>query len=222
MNERTVSRQIAHYGRQSLFNSIALTADAAVAFNHRSWGTSYFLATIAMEEFAKCLIANDAIYNRQANGHNAADSIFWLRRVRDHKHKHYKFARESTDFLPTEFLEQVISRKLENAKQNSLYVDIELSIRDRLFRVSTPRRVREATARRQVSIVHEAIVDLISNTLKGNYILEIGDQIPPIDRETLRIVRRIWKEHYRAKKSRVLEFESQRSHNVSSNEYRRA
>jgi AbiV family abortive infection protein len=210
MNEKNATRQIARYARASLSNGIALTENAIAVYEHRSWGTAYFLATIAMEEVAKCFLANDVIFNRQVNNHKINDCIDWLRIARDHKWKHYKFVCDGIHLLPIEFLQQVLDHQLDTTKQKALYVDIELQNRNNLLQVSTPRKVSEAKARKQISIVHESILDLISNTLKGNYILEMGDELPPIDKKTLRKVRAIWTMKYKARKTSLYELEKQK------------
>jgi len=210
MNERRTTRQIARYARESLSNAVALTEDAVALYNDRSWGTAYFLATIAMEEVARCFIANDVIFNRQVNDHKIKDCIDWLRSARDRKLEHYKFVRDGIYSLPIEFLTQVLDQKLDATKQRALYVDIELYNQKKLLQVSTPRKVTEARARRQISIVHESIMDIISNTLQGNYILEMGDELPPIDNTTLRKVHRMWTKKYKAKKSSLHEIEKQK------------
>jgi AbiV family abortive infection protein len=210
MKERIASRQIAHYARESLSNSIALTGDAVAAYKRGRYGSAFFLATIAMEEFAKCFMANDEIFNRQVNEHKMKQSIDWLRSARDHKLKHYKFAHESTYYLPVKFVHQVLDQKLDSAKQKALYVDIELNDQRKLLHISTPSKVSEARARRQISIIHDSLLNLIGNTLKGNYILEMGDELPPIDRLTLRNVKRMWTRRYKAEKSNVHEIEKQK------------
>jgi hypothetical protein len=125
-----------------------------------------------------------------------------------HKLKHYKFAREGTRLAPVDFLRQVIDETLDRTKQSALYTDIELVDQRRLLTVSTPdTAIREAAARRQISIVHDALIDLIKGVLDGNYLLEIGDQLPPLDRETLRKLRRLWVAGYKFQRSSLTKYE---------------
>ena len=199
--QKTVIRQLVRYGRESFSNGVNLLSDAIRSYNAKRWGTAFFLSTISLEEIGKCLLANDAIFDIQANKTDTETIVKRMKSSTNHRRKQLEFAKETMPRLPTEFIRLVLDKQLERAKQKALYVDMELLKKERMFFVTTPAIINEAKARRMICLSHESILDLVQGSVDENYIFEMGTNIAPLDKKNLLRIKKMWNRNYKAKRS---------------------
>ena len=200
MNRGHVTKQLTRYGREALRNAIALLQDAIWLYEQGRFGSAYYMATTSAEEVGKCLIANDCVFNWTINQTDIHWTVKWLQMSLSHVRKQVKFARETIEKMPVDFVKLVLNQQLDAVKQRSLYVDIDLRSKGRHFRVTTPSRVTEPAARRQIALVHEGICDMIRGSVEYYYTYEIGDRIAPLNRKTLNYVKKMWGRNYKLKR----------------------
>lgn len=151
---------------ESLKNVMRLHADSILLYKAGSFPSSFHLAVLALEEFAKAKwidhVYYSAITNEGFGGHVFEQE--WLRLLYSHTEKQYAFvAREVFDFSPrlVRFIE---SKKLEQKKQQAIYVGLEKVGKhiDTTGRISKPTRIKRADARQIISLVNQELVDIFN------------------------------------------------------------
>jgi AbiV family abortive infection protein len=149
---------------ESLKNTIRLHADAIFLFKAGSFPSSFHLAVLALEEFAKTKWI-DHVYCSAVTNEGFGDPEFeqeWLWLLYSHTEKQYAFvAREVFDFSP-QLVRFIKSKKLEQKKQQAIYVGLEkLGKRiDTTGKISTPARIKESDAKQIISLVNQELVDV--------------------------------------------------------------
>ena len=127
---------------ESLRNTIRLHFDSVLLYGNGSYPSALQLSVLAMEEFSKANWVNHYIWSSETND-GYPDAEFeqeWLKLLYLHPKKQWKFvAREKDDYSP-KFISLIQGRKLEEKKQNAIYVGLTRSKGkiDTDSRISTP------------------------------------------------------------------------------------
>ncbi|MDA0689899.1 MAG: AbiV family abortive infection protein [Proteobacteria bacterium] len=152
---------------EALDNSLRLHFDAIFLFWAESYASSFQLAVLALEEFAKAQWVEHYVYTSITN-EGFPDERFeqeWLQLLYRHPEKQWSFlAREIFDFSP-KFAEFVRENKLEEKKQNATYVGLSRSKGkvDTSSRVSTPKRIKAKDPLQIISILNGEYKHIIKN-----------------------------------------------------------
>lgn len=133
-------------------------------YSASSFPSSFHLAVLALEEFAKAKWIDHVYYSSVTNEGFCEPALEqeWLWLLYSHTEKQYAFvAREVFDFSPR-LVRFIKSKKLEQKKQQAIYVSLEKVGRriDTTGRISTPARIKEADARQVISLVNQEFVDV--------------------------------------------------------------
>lgn len=143
---------------ESLRNSLRLHFDATLLFHNKSYPSAFQLAVLALEEFSKAKWIDHYIWSSETNeGYPDAElEQEWLNLLYLHPKKQWNFiARETIDYSP-KFVSFVQGRRLEEKKQNSIYVGLARSKGkvDISSRVSTPWRIKKQDAAQIISLLN--------------------------------------------------------------------
>jgi AbiV family abortive infection protein len=151
---------------ESLKNALRLHADSIFLFRSGSYPSAFQLAVLALEEFSKAKWVEHYYWSSITN-EGFPDFEFeqqWLSLLYLHPKKQYHFvARDLFDFSP-KLVRFIASKKLEEKKQQAVYVGLERNGRhvDTTSRISTPARIKEADAKLIISLVNQEFVDIFS------------------------------------------------------------
>jgi len=149
---------------ESLRNSLRLHFDAILLFDNESFPSSYQLAVLALEEFSKAKWVNHYIDSSESNN-GYPDAEFeqgWLKLLYLHPKKQWNFvARELWDISP-KFVSFIKERKLEEKKQNSIYVGLTRTKGkvDINSRVSTPWRIKRKDSAQIISLLNAEFLNI--------------------------------------------------------------
>jgi AbiV family abortive infection protein len=149
---------------ESLKNAIRLQADAMLLYKMGSFPSSFHLAVLAIEEFAKAKWI-DHVYHAAVTNEGFGDPGFeqkWLLLLYSHTEKQYAFvAREEFDFSPR-LVRFIKGKNLERKKQQAIYVGLE-KVGNRIdtsSRISKPSRIKASDARQVISLLNQELVDV--------------------------------------------------------------
>lgn len=143
---------------ESLRNSLRLHFDAILLFNNESFPSAFQMSVLSLEELSKAKWVEHYIYSSETNS-GYPDETFeqeWLKLLYQHPSKQWNFiARETINYSP-KFISFVQNRKLEEKKQNSIYVGLARSKGkiDVSSRVSTPWRIKKKDAAQLISLIN--------------------------------------------------------------------
>jgi AbiV family abortive infection protein len=143
---------------ESLRNSLRLHFDSILLFNNKSYPSSFQLAVLALEELSKAKWVEHYIDASESNtGYpNKEFEQEWFKLLYLHPAKQWNFiAREIFEYSP-KFVTFVENRKLEEKKQNAIYVGLTRSKGkvDASSRVSTPLRIKKKDAAQIISLLN--------------------------------------------------------------------
>lgn len=143
---------------ESLRNTIRLHFDAILLFENKSYPAAFHLSVLSLEELSKANWIDHYIWSSETNeGYSDEESEQeWFKLLYLHPAKQWNFvARNPWDFSP-KFLSEIQSRKLEEKKQNSIYVGLARSKGkvEKNSRVSTPWKVKLKDAKQVISVVN--------------------------------------------------------------------
>jgi AbiV family abortive infection protein len=151
---------------ESLKNAIRLHADSILLYRAGSFPSSFHIAVLALEEFAKAKWIDHVYYSAVTN-EGFGDPAFeqeWLWLLYSHTEKQYAFvAQEIFDFSPR-LVRFIKSKKLEQKKQQAIYVGLEKTGKrvNTTGRISTPARIKEADAKQIISLVNQEFADIFN------------------------------------------------------------
>lgn len=149
---------------EALRNSLRLHFDAILLFENGSYPSAFQLAVLALEEFGKATWIEHYVFISETN-EGYPDEAFeqeWLSLLYKHPEKQGAFLRQEIfDYSPA-FADLVKNRKLEEKKQQAVYVGLSRTRRgvDITSRVSTPRRIRQKDARQIISLVNAEFLEV--------------------------------------------------------------
>jgi len=143
---------------ESLRNSLRLHFDSILLFNNESYPSAFQLAVLSLEELSKAKWIEHYMYSSETNTGYPGEEFEqeWLKLLYLHPKKQWNFvARETSDYSP-KFVSFVQNRKLEEKKQNAIYVGLTRSKGkiDASSRVSTPWRIKKKDAAQIISLLN--------------------------------------------------------------------
>lgn len=155
----------------AFMNCIRLHKDSILLYKNSSYPSAYFLSVISLEEFGKVLWLSDALFHTRGNEMNRDSQEMWIESIFSHQRKQGIFAYEFMLDLPKPFLKFIRENKIESEKQSSIYVGLPKKGRKINFagKLSTPLRFGEKKAKKQITLLNDALLLKILGVLKGVY-----------------------------------------------------
>lgn len=169
---------------ESLRNSLRLHFDAILLFNNESFPSAYQLAVLALEEFSKAKWVDHYIDSSETNN-GYPDVEFeqeWLKLLYLHPNKQWNFvARELYDVSP-KFAKLIKERKLEEKKQNSIYVGLprKKGKIDINGRVSIPLRINRKDSAQIISLLNAEFIYICSRIENEEFYFEGGQYMDDV------------------------------------------
>jgi AbiV family abortive infection protein len=163
---------------ESLRNTVRLHFDSVLLYGNGSYPSAFQLSILALEEFSKANWVDHYIWSSETND-GYPDEEFeqeWLKLLYLHPRKQWNFvARETSDYSP-QFISLIQSRKLEELKQNAIYVGLSRSKGkiDINSRVSTPHRIKQRDAKKIISIINDELLRICSIIEEDEFYYEGG------------------------------------------------
>ncbi|AMJ76569.1 AbiV family abortive infection protein [Alteromonas stellipolaris] len=163
---------------ESLRNTIRLHFDSILLYENGSYPSALQLSVLAMEEFSKANWVDHYIWSSETN-EGYPDENFeqrWLKLLYLHPEKQWNFvARNTEDFSPN-FISLIRSRKLEEKKQNSIYVGLSRSKGkvDTGSRVTTPCLISQKDAKQFISIINSELIRICARIEEDEFYFEGG------------------------------------------------
>lgn len=156
---------------EALRNSLRLFKDAQTLFATASWPTAFQLTVLAIEEFAKARWLGHVYYSSITNTGLPDEQLEQeiLKRLYLHQPKQEWYLRDGYfDFSP-KLLREVKAGLLDRRKQDATYVGLPKRGKrvDVNARVSVPDRIKEAEAKRLMSLFAKELRE-VYKLLEGN------------------------------------------------------
>ncbi|HAV1557292.1 TPA: AbiV family abortive infection protein [Enterobacter hormaechei subsp. steigerwaltii] len=169
---------------ESLRNTIRLHFDSILLYRNGSYPSAFQLSVLALEEFSKANWVDHYIWTSETNeGYPKADfEQEWLKLLYQHPKKQWNFvARETNDYSP-KFISLIQSRKLEEKKQNSIYVGLSRSKGkiDTDSRISTPWRIKQGDAKEIISIINDELIKICKRIEEDEFYFEGGKNMDDV------------------------------------------
>lgn len=163
---------------ESLRNAIRLHFDSILLYENKSYPSALQLSVLALEEFSKANWVDHYIWSSETNdGYPDAElEQSWLMLLYLHPEKQWNFvARETDDYSP-KFISLIQSRKLEEKKQNAIYVGLTRSKGkiDTSSRVSLPWRIKQKDAKQFISIINDELLRICTRIEEDEFYFEGG------------------------------------------------
>lgn len=163
---------------ESLKNTIRLHFDSVLLYENCSYPSALQLSVLALEEFSKAIWVDHYIWSSETN-EGYPDSKFeqeWLKLLYLHPSKQWNFVAKETDDYSPKFISLIQNRKLEEKKQNAIYVGLSRSKGkiDTDSRVSTPWRMKQKDARQFISIINDELLRICSRIEEDDFYFEGG------------------------------------------------
>lgn len=163
---------------ESLRNTIRLHFDSILLYENESYPSALQLSVLALEEFSKASWVDHYIWSSETN-EGYPDSKLeqdWLKLLYLHPKKQWNFvAREADDYSP-KFISLIQSRKLEEKKQNAVYVGLARSKGkvDTDSRVSTLWNIKQRDAKQFISITNDELLRKCARIENNEFYFEGG------------------------------------------------
>ncbi|PSU98020.1 AbiV family abortive infection protein [Photobacterium leiognathi subsp. mandapamensis] len=147
---------------ESLRNVLRLHFDSVLLYKNESYPSAFQLSVLAIEELSKANWIDHYIFSSEMNnGYPNADLEHdWLKLLYLHPKKQWNFVARDPQFFSPKFIELIKTRKLEEKKQNSIYVGLK-RVKGKIdieSRVSTPWRIKRDDAKQVISIVNAELL----------------------------------------------------------------
>ena len=188
MKEGVSQYKLIRIAVESLRNSLRLHFDSILLFKNISFPSAYQLSVLSLEEFAKAKWVEDYVWSSLVND-GYPDEKFeqeWLQLLYRHPEKQWAFlAREIFDYSP-KFAAFVKSKKLEEKKQNSIYVGLS-RLKGKVnasSRVSTPGRIKEKDASQLISLLNNEFIEIYKKIEIQESYFDIPEMDELINHET--------------------------------------
>nr|WP_283771963.1 AbiV family abortive infection protein [Shewanella sp. 8A] len=169
---------------ESLRNTIRLHLDSVLLYENGSYPSALQLSVLALEEFSKANWVDHYIWSSETN-EGYPDAEFeqeWLKLLYLHPKKQWSFvARETDDYSP-KFISLIQSRKLEEKKQNAIYVGLSRSKGkiDTDSRVSTPWEIKQKDAKQFISIINDELLRICARIEEDEFYFEGGKDMDEV------------------------------------------
>lgn len=161
---------------ESLRNTIRLHFDSILLYENSSYPSAFQLSVLALEEFSKADWVDHYIWSSETN-EGYPESEFeqdWLKLLYLHPKKQWNFvAREVEDYSPN-FISLIKDRKLEEKKQNAIYVGLSRSkgkIRTD-SKISSPWKIKQTDAKQVISIINDELLLICSRIEEDEFYYE--------------------------------------------------
>lgn len=169
---------------ESLRNAIRLHFDSILLYENESYPSALQLSVLALEEFSKANWVDHYIWSAEANdGYPGIEyEQEWLNLLYLHPNKQWNFvARETDDYSP-KFVSLIQSRKLEEKKQNAIYVGLARSKGkiDTDSRISTPWRIKQLDAKKFISIINDELLRVCARIEEDEFYFEGGKRMDEV------------------------------------------
>lgn len=167
-----------------LRNTIRLHLDSVLLYENGSYPSALQLSVLALEEFSKANWVDHYIWSSETN-EGYPDAEFeqeWLKLLYLHPKKQWSFvARETDDYSP-KFISLIQSRKLEEKKQNAIYVGLSRSKGkiDTDSRVSTPWEIKQKDAKQFISIINDELLRICARIEEDEFYFEGGKDMDEV------------------------------------------
>lgn len=163
---------------ESLKNAIRLHFDSIFLYENRSFPSALQLSVLAMEEFSKANWIDHYIWSSEAN-EGYPDAEFeegWLKLLYLHPEKQWSFVARETESYSPKFISLIQSRKLEEKKQNAIYVGLARSKGkiDTDSRISTPWRIKQKDVKQLISIINFELLRICARIEEDEFYFEGG------------------------------------------------
>lgn len=164
---------------ESLRNALRLHFDSILLFVNGSFPSAFQLSVLALEELAKAQWIDHYFYSSMTN-EGLPDNEFeqeWLMLLYSHPEKQFAFvARNIFEYSP-KLVRFIKSKKLEQKKQQAVYVGLERAGRrvNTNSRISTPMRIKEQDAKQIISLVNQEFVDIHSLIARNDMYFGIAE-----------------------------------------------
>ncbi|TQI82494.1 AbiV family abortive infection protein [Serratia fonticola] len=169
---------------ESLRNTIRLHFDSILLYENGSYPSALQLSVLALEEFSKAIWVDHYIWTSETNeGYPGAEfEQEWLKLLYLHPKKQWNFvAKETYDYSPN-FISLIRNRKLEEKKQNAIYVGLSRAKGriDVSSRVSTPWRIKQKDARQFISIINDELLRIYARIEDDEFYFEGGNDMDDV------------------------------------------
>jgi AbiV family abortive infection protein len=165
---------------ESLRNTIRLHLDSVLLYENESYPSALQLSVLALEEFSKANWIDHYIWSSETN-EGYPDAEFeqeWLKLLYLHPKKQWNFvAREVDDYSP-KFISLIQSRKIEEKKQNAVYVGLPRLKKGKIdtnSRISTPFRIKKNDAKQFISIINDELLRICARIEEDEFYFEGGN-----------------------------------------------
>ncbi|WP_036800878.1 AbiV family abortive infection protein [Photobacterium marinum] len=147
---------------ESLRNVLRLHFDSILLYENGSYPSAFQLSVLAVEELSKANWIDHYVWSSETN-EGYPDAEFeheWLKLLYLHPKKQWNFVAREQEFFSPKFIELIQSRKLEEKKQNSIYVGLKRN-KGKInvdSRVSTPWKIKQEDAKQVISLVNSELL----------------------------------------------------------------
>lgn len=166
MTLKVSHRKLDQLELQCYQNAIRLHLDSVLLLAEGSFPSAFALSVISTEEFGKGFaIAEISFQSRLEKGFSAEDEKTLAALLRDHRLKQGWFVAHAFGGILTP--KGVLRRfqEIQSAKNDALYV----GVRQGNHHIVRPFLVSKSKASVQISMVNDALIDLIKGTVAGTY-----------------------------------------------------
>ncbi len=164
----------------AFLNGLRLHKDAITLFKVGSFPSSLALSILSQEEIGKSFLMSEVIFQNIDNeGIGEEESVLLLQSMLSHKTKQGWFSREVGDFFKYKYgskkrskiYNDVLSGKIEEDKQNSIYVGLTKTknkLNLQKGKVIDPKaRIKAKQAETHITRVNDFVIELIEMTRRG-------------------------------------------------------
>ena len=164
---------------ECLRNTIRLHFDSVLLYENESYPSALQLSVLALEEFSKATWVDHYIWSSETN-EGYPDAEFeqeWLKLLYLHPKKQWNFVARETDGYSPKFISLIQSRRLEERKQNAIYVGLSRSKGkiDKDSRVSTPWKIKQKDAKQFISIINDELLRICARIEEDEFYFEGGN-----------------------------------------------
>lgn len=196
------SRRINKFYRlstEAIKNALRLHFDSILLFNNESFPSSYTLAVLALEEISKSDWIDHYVEVSTTNHGlpepDGKEEQDWVKLLYMHTKKQFAFVNQQYDSLDPSFYEFVASSKLENSKQQSIYVGLERSKGkiNTKSRISLPDQIKSSDAKKIISLNNEVIIAQCRRNIIHDYYYGPYEKFELLNEEMMDKLRKTWK-----------------------------
>ncbi len=194
----------------AFINCIRLHKDSIFLFTNGSYPSAFFTSVISLEEFGKVLWLSDVLFHTRGDEMDRAGQEMWIESIFSHQRKQGIFAHEFMMELPKPFLKFIRENKIESEKQNSIYVGLVKKGRKINFdgKLTTPFRFDEKKAKRQITLLNDALLIRILGTIKGVFGIDSEEVEELMTRDLFMDLRSSWEHISPTTKKKIIKLEA--------------